>query len=195
MSKGGLSPTDHENALGIVSRLTKHPASVDFLAPVDYVALGLLDYPNVITRPMDLGTVSLKLEARVYNSLHSLMNDLNLIWDNCKTYNEASSIIVKRAEKLEKLTRKWYAKLGGEEVTFEEKVDLAEKIRRVDSKMMDRVVEFVRAGRPKAVRDFGDGRELVSLEGIDRDLYRNLCEILRTPSENHPNPRPRHEST
>ena len=35
--------------------------SHEFRAPVDYVALGLLDYPLLVKRPMDLGTVKRNL--------------------------------------------------------------------------------------------------------------------------------------
>lgn len=37
-----------------------------FLEPVDYVALKLMDYPTIIKRPMDLGTVRKKLEGGQY---------------------------------------------------------------------------------------------------------------------------------
>ena len=38
------------------------PLAYDFLEPVDYVALNILDYPKIITQPMDLGTVKKKLD-------------------------------------------------------------------------------------------------------------------------------------
>ena len=39
------------------------PLAYDFLEPVDYVALNILDYPKIITNPMDLGTVKKNLYA------------------------------------------------------------------------------------------------------------------------------------
>jgi hypothetical protein len=37
-----------------------------FAHPVDYVALGVPDYPMIIQRPMDLATIRDKLEAGTY---------------------------------------------------------------------------------------------------------------------------------
>lgn len=37
-----------------------------FLEPVDYVKLALVDYPRIIKRPMDLGTIRKKLEGGTY---------------------------------------------------------------------------------------------------------------------------------
>lgn len=180
MSRGGLSSTELQSAQDILEKLRKHPASTDFLEPVNYVELNLPDYPTVINEPMDLGTVQEKLDADTYRSLRDVMSDLSLIWSNCKTYNESGSQIVKRAEKLERIARKWFSSLDTQEVTFEEKVDLAEQIRRADMKELERIVDFVRISRPKSIRMLSDGRELVSLEGIDRTLYRRLCELANS---------------
>lgn len=40
-----------------------------FLAPVDHVALQLIDYTRIIKRPMDLGTVRKNLESGQYQVL------------------------------------------------------------------------------------------------------------------------------
>ena len=45
----------------ILKRLKQHYASEDFMEPVDYISLGLLDYPRVIKRPMDLKSVTRRL--------------------------------------------------------------------------------------------------------------------------------------
>ena len=44
---------------------------------------------------MDLSTVSGKLqEAGEYYLVEEVLDDLQLIWDNCKLYNEAGSVRV-----------------------------------------------------------------------------------------------------
>lgn len=43
--------------------------SFEFRAPVDYVALGLLDYPLVVKKPMDLGTVKKNLANNAYETV------------------------------------------------------------------------------------------------------------------------------
>jgi bromodomain-containing factor 1 len=62
MEKGYLSRTkitkvEKDGLLDIIRHLEKHKMSPCFLTPVNYEALGLLNYPEIIPRPMDLGTV------------------------------------------------------------------------------------------------------------------------------------------
>ena len=55
------------------------PLAYDFLEPVDYVALNILDYPKIITHPMDLGTVKKNLHDNVYPTIKEFLDDINLI--------------------------------------------------------------------------------------------------------------------
>jgi hypothetical protein len=41
---------------------------------------------------MDLSTVKSKLDKKVYNSVEDVMDDIQLIWNNCKTYNLEGSV-------------------------------------------------------------------------------------------------------
>ena len=86
----------------IFNLMENDPQAIDFLVPVDYVALNILDYPTIITHPMDLGTVKKNLENGEYKLFQDFMSDINLIWKNCKTYNKAGSEIVKMALHCEK---------------------------------------------------------------------------------------------
>ena len=45
------------------------------------------DYYNIISNPMDLGTVLKKLKAFQYKNKTEFVGDLMLIWDNCLKYN------------------------------------------------------------------------------------------------------------
>lgn len=45
------------------------------------------DYYDVIKNPMDLGTVMRKLKAFGYKNKKQFVDDINLIWANCLTYN------------------------------------------------------------------------------------------------------------
>ena len=42
---------------------------------------------------MDLGTVQKKLNEGEYLYVQDMIDDIQLIWDNCKTYNVAGSVI------------------------------------------------------------------------------------------------------
>lgn len=56
------------------------------------VGLGLSDYCFLIKHPMDLGTVSSKLKNNRYENVEEVFDDIQLIWDNCKTYNPPNSV-------------------------------------------------------------------------------------------------------
>jgi len=86
--------------------LLENTDSAEFRQPVDYKALGILDYPDIITYPMDLGSVKRKL-AKNYKYVEDCLDDIQMIWDNCKRYNAVGSWIYKLADKLDK----YYMKL------------------------------------------------------------------------------------
>lgn len=76
----------------ILSRLMAHPTfnrKGIFNAAVDPVALGLPDYFTVITKPMDLGTIKVRLHALAYTSQFAVAEDIRLVFHNAMKYNPA----------------------------------------------------------------------------------------------------------
>ena len=51
-----------------------------------------MDYPILIARPMDLETIQIKLRDEQYVTVEQVLDDFQLIWDNCKTYNQQGSV-------------------------------------------------------------------------------------------------------
>ncbi|KAJ3409100.1 Transcriptional activator spt7 [Chytridiales sp. JEL 0842] len=63
------------------------------------------DYYDIIKKPMDLGTMTKKLQALQYNSKEEFAEDLYQIWANCLIYNTApDSIYRKKAYAMKKRT-------------------------------------------------------------------------------------------
>jgi hypothetical protein len=60
---------------------------------------------------MDLGTIKGKIEKKKYNTLYQVAEDVRLVWDNCKTYNQDGSDFYKLASNLQKKWEKDYMKL------------------------------------------------------------------------------------
>lgn len=58
------------------------------------IALALHDYLDVVKRPMDLGTIQTKLKdkEKKYKTVEHVLNDIQLVWDNCKLYNPRESV-------------------------------------------------------------------------------------------------------
>ena len=59
----------------------------------------------VIKKPMDLGTIGKKLKNQEYNSKQKFVDDLNLIFTNCFTYNTAEESIYR--QHIQMLRDKW----------------------------------------------------------------------------------------
>jgi hypothetical protein len=53
----------------ILLSLLSRPESHVFRTPVNWRELGLLDYPDIIKNPMDLGTVKKKMESGAYETV------------------------------------------------------------------------------------------------------------------------------
>ena len=62
--------------------------------------MGLSDYLSVVKYPMDLTSVLRKYKEEKYTNVEDVLDDIQLIWDNCKSYNPEISWIHSMAEKL-----------------------------------------------------------------------------------------------
>lgn len=78
-------------ALNLLGQLWKVKGANNFHFPVDPVKLGIPDYLDVIKKPMDFGTVKRKLTLNVYQTVHEFLNDMDLVFANCRTYNGTES--------------------------------------------------------------------------------------------------------
>lgn len=91
---------NYNQLLHLLNDLQNHNSAWPFLVPVnrDEVA----DYYEVIKEPMDLSTMENKLEADQYPTPEDFIRDANLIYDNCRKYNNENTPYAKSANKLEK---------------------------------------------------------------------------------------------
>ena len=68
-----------------------HKWAWPFNEPVNAEALGLSDYYEVITTPMDLGTVKSRLEAGAYHRPEDVAADIRLVFANACAYNASGA--------------------------------------------------------------------------------------------------------
>ena len=85
----------------LVKRLMEKDENAFFSVPVDPVLHACPDYLQVIKRPMDLGTVSKKLDRSEYRTVESLYRDVMQIWRNAKIYNPAGHGVHTAAQGME----------------------------------------------------------------------------------------------
>jgi hypothetical protein len=76
-----------------LEKLRKHRCAEPFLLPVDYITLGIPDYPKIITEPMDISTIEKKLKDHEYSAYSQFENDVRKIWSNAMKYNPSHSQI------------------------------------------------------------------------------------------------------
>lgn len=80
-----------EAAMGrLLDQLFAKDANEIFTEPVDIEEVP--DYMDVVTHPMDLGTMRKKLQAGKYQTLDDMENDFNLMIQNCLAYNNKDTI-------------------------------------------------------------------------------------------------------
>ena len=101
-----LSNEQIQQAVNLIDTISTDPNAEAFLEPVAWQELGLLDYPTIVKKPMDLDTVKKNLQAGNYATFDACFADIQLIWDNCKLYNMIGSDIYKICERMERSARR-----------------------------------------------------------------------------------------
>ncbi|CAE7439178.1 HAG1 [Symbiodinium natans] len=94
--------------LRVLRRLVRLPKAGPFKEPLPWQELGLDDYPEVITDPIDLRTIAERLETGGYQDEEGFVNpdffwqDVAACWENCKIYYEEDPEIeaVRMAEEM-----------------------------------------------------------------------------------------------
>lgn len=79
----------------IVETLKKNKNSKVFHEPVNWQKLNIPDYPQIVKEPMDFSTIKKKLALNVYRNVGEFVNDVSLIFHNCKLYNGVDSVVGK----------------------------------------------------------------------------------------------------
>lgn len=112
-----------------LTKKTNQAFAWPFLEPVDWVALQLHDYPQIVKRPMDLGTMRRKLDDGEYLSAHDFYRDFKQIVKNCKLYNKADSDVAKMGDQLNyTFDRKWADKPeSSDDEGGDEQIDMMEQ--------------------------------------------------------------------
>ena len=85
-----LKPWDQDlmkTLLSILNSTRKAQFGSVFNKPVDYLGMGLVDYIDIIPKPMDITTVVKKLTNGSYEYLFQLFRDVHLIFENSREFN------------------------------------------------------------------------------------------------------------
>ena len=88
-----LDKTFNEILLEIIDKLWGHPVSEPFTYELNEETLGDLykQYMDIIETPIDLDTIKKKIVRNGYDSFTSFNKDINLMFNNCRLFNERGS--------------------------------------------------------------------------------------------------------
>lgn len=86
----------------VLRGLKRHRDASPFAKPVDPIALGIPEYRTIIKHPMDLSTISQKLETSAYTLASQFVSDVHLMLSNCFTFNAEGTQVHTMGRNLEK---------------------------------------------------------------------------------------------
>lgn len=164
----------------------KHEAG-PFLEPVDWEYYGLTDYPEVIKKPMDLGTVTTNLESGQYSTVEKFQADVRLVWKNAMMYNQPGSEIYTTAEKLSQAFEKKMSKIkqgkktttskrstSAKEATRTDRVKFSELVKDLNGEQLAEVVERIQYHCPGALTEVDEEELEIEINALDSNTLFEL---------------------
>lgn len=189
----GVSPPElgsMERCNALLQDLRNNPLAEWFLEPVDHVALGLADYLQVISTPMDLGTIHKKMERQQYMSTEDLAHDTRLVWQNAITYNSPHSMFGVVASILAQIGDRRFALITrsatadpGRPIpdrpgwpTFQQKKKFYDLCTRLTLADLNQMVSLVQRGCQTAVQQCGDKEVEVDVDELDMETFNRVMQ-------------------
>jgi len=168
--------------------------SEPYSAPVDWEFYGLTDYPEIIKKPMDLGTVKKRLDGGKYPAADKFAADVRLVWSNAMTYNRPDSDIYQTADKLSKLFERKWAKVqkdGGPPgasgqkrkraegkdtptVSRADRLKLSQLVNQLSSDELGQLVDIIQRDCPGALNEEDEKEIEIEINNIDPSTLLNL---------------------
>ena len=87
----------YQSLLKILKNMKKDKKAGVFLHPVDPVALNIPDYTSIIKHPIDLGTISDRMDSGYYRDPDSVISDIRMVWRNAFVYNKPEHFVSQNA--------------------------------------------------------------------------------------------------
>ena len=117
----------HKHMLRILGNIKRSKDATAFLHPVDVITLKIPNYPNIVTKPMDLSTLEEKEKAHDYPTIDAFVADFNQIVQNTEMFNGVQHGVTQSAYKMKASFLKQMEKLPGPEVAEPVRADKKKK--------------------------------------------------------------------
>eukprot|EP01033_Poteriospumella_lacustris_P011621 gene11621-8276_t len=155
-----------------------------FRLPVDWQGMGLVDYPEIVKVPMDLGTVKKKIEEDKYETVEEIAADVRLVWSNCMLYNSTGSEYYHLADKFSRAFEDAYRairKLADDfkdplrTPSVDEKLQLTHDIFKIGNYELARVLTMLEEAAPTAVaRKLATDEVLINFDAIPAKTFHEI---------------------
>ena len=125
---------------------------------------------------MDLGTCKNKLLNGEYKIFQEFIDDVNLIWENCRTYNLQGSQIVKKANALDKKIRqlidkqfknaksKTESSKNKNQLSATDKAKLIDMIRQQSNEGLTQIVKIILKNCPEGIEDIDSDKLQIKID-------------------------------
>ncbi|CAM9916860.1 unnamed protein product [Ectocarpus sp. 13 AM-2016] len=151
------------------------------------------DYHQIVSTPMDLGTIQENIRQNVYPSLEACAKDVRTVWTNAYLYNPAKSVVAQGARALSKVFEGMYNKINptdfnyAREPNVDERNKLSRDIYRVEDSQLAEAVQLLEQRCPDAVvRDDEEGYFVVKVEALPSPVFWEVELYLRRRLCNQP---------
>ncbi|KAI0639863.1 hypothetical protein C8Q77DRAFT_1083269 [Trametes polyzona] len=118
------TPINEKKCREILKTLSRVPEVPIFMRPVDPIADGCPTYFEEIKEPMDFGTIGNKLTEGKYSTMEEFARDVELVFQNCRTFNPPTTYPVMCADAVERVWKKEWAKASERKLSYAEKRSL-----------------------------------------------------------------------
>ncbi|KAJ5179803.1 hypothetical protein N7492_003013 [Penicillium capsulatum] len=172
----GISKMQHKFISKSITSLKRMHDSRFYREPVDPIKLNIPNYHNVITRPMDLGTIEKKLKANEYASPQAVSDDFALMVQNAATFNGKEHLVAVEGEKLK--------------ATFEKQMSNLPSADEVEEKKPKKVTEKTSAARREPRASLPSQTKAASPQSTTFALGPEGLPVIRRDSSN-PDGRPK----
>ncbi|XHG01161.1 hypothetical protein AWENTII_004559 [Aspergillus wentii] len=95
-----MTKMQHKFLLKGIQSLKRMNDSRFYREPVDPVKMNIPHYPQIIKRPMDLGTIERRLKANDYKTADAVIEDFYLMVQNALTFNGPDHLVAQEGQKL-----------------------------------------------------------------------------------------------
>ncbi|KAJ5273390.1 hypothetical protein N7478_008515 [Penicillium angulare] len=119
--QSAVTKIQHKFLTKCIASLKRMHDSRFYREPVDPIKLNIPNYLQVITRPMDLGTIERRLKANEYSSAQELSDDFALMVQNSLTFNGPDHLVAQEGQKLKATFNKQMINLPKPEEVEEKK--------------------------------------------------------------------------